>query len=67
MSWIKSFLDVGGAVVRPNVCLKSEGGVELRFRTKVSYGLSQMPLQVIFMGGSFEYSHMIGWRLEGRV
>ena len=24
-----------------------------------------MPLQVIFMGGSFEYSNMIGWRFEG--
>lgn len=52
--------------VYPSVCFKSEGGVDLRFGSKVSYGLSQMPLQVIFMGGSFEYSNMIGWRFEGR-
>lgn len=50
----------------PSVCFKSEGGVDLRFGSKVSYGLSQMPLQVIFMCGSFKYSNMIGWRLEGR-
>ena len=49
----------------PSVCFKSEGGVGLRFGSKLSYGLSQMPLQVIFMGGSFEYSNMIGWRFEG--
>ena len=54
------------SVVNPIVCFQWEGAKELRFGSKISYGLSQMPLQVIFMGGSFEYSNMIGWRFEGR-
>lgn len=39
--------------------------MELRFGAKLSLGLSQMPLQVIFMGGSFEYTKMIGCGFEG--
>lgn len=39
--------------------------MELRFGAKLSLGLSQMPLQVIFMGGSFEYTKVIGRGFEG--
>lgn len=39
--------------------------MELRFGEKLSLGLSQMPLQVIFMGGSFECTTVIGCGLEG--
>lgn len=44
---------------------RSESGVKLELRSEVAYGLSQLPLQVIFIGGLFEYSSTIGWRFEG--